>query len=267
MPEDGRVVSAAKVNARHNQKISAADRLIVALDVPAIDRARALVDELEGSVSFFKVGLHLQMLEGSEGLITDLIDRGKHVFVDYKWTDIPQSVRGGVLAAAARGVHFVTIQGNGDVTEEMLKAAAQARDEASAAANGGHRVKLFFVTVLTSLSDADVIGMGIGSSVQDVVLQRARMAYNAGLDGVIASGQEAALIKALATTRRFEVTTPGIRPAGTSSDDQKRVTTPFEAVSAGADYLVIGRPILQAADRRKAAEGIISEMQAAFDGR
>ncbi len=235
-------------------QIPAGERLIVALDTARVDDAKALVKTLADQVSFFKIGLHLQLHRGVESFIDELLADGRRVFIDYKFADIPETVRGGVAGAAGRGVHFVTLQGAG-AAPEVLAAAAEGR--------GGSGLKVLLVTVLTSMGAGDV---GAGS-VEDLVRERARRALEAGLDGVVASGREAALIREIAGPEKLLIITPGVRPAGAALDDHKRAVTPGEAIAPGADDLVVGRPIVKAEDPRAAAEGIIEEMQAAFDAR
>jgi orotidine-5'-phosphate decarboxylase len=232
--------------------IDAHDRLIVALDLADIDEAENMVSDLEGVVSFFKVGLTLQLAPGVEQLIKSLIDVGKRVFLDYKYFDIPATLKTAVGRAADRGVSFLTIHGSSAV----MRAAVQGR--------GNSGLKLFTVTVLTSWDQTDLIEMGYTRhSVKDLVVIRAQKAIEAGIDGVIASGQEAQVIKQLSA--KLLVVTPGIRPDGYPEDDQKRRTTPGDAILAGADYLVIGRPITDASNPRRISEQILSEMQEAFN--
>src|SRR5437016_32420 len=234
-------------------KIEAKDRLIIALDLLDVDEARRMVDRLGDTATFYKVGLSLQLASGVEGLVHDLISRGKKVFLDYKYYDVQETLRKAVSQAARLGVSFLTVHGTGD----LLKAAVSGK--------GNSNLKLFMVTVLTSLEAKDVAEMGyVNSSVEDLVLFRTRKALEAGCDGVITSGREAQKVKALAGDKLL-VVTPGIRPDGYGADEQKRRTTPTSAIQAGADYLVIGRPITGAADPHKAAEDTLLEMQQAFD--
>jgi orotidine-5'-phosphate decarboxylase len=233
-------------------RIDAHERLIVALDLDDVKEAVEMVRALEGVVSFFKVGLTLQLAPGVEGLIQSLIEQGKKVFLDYKYFDIPATLKIAVGRAADRGVSFLTIHGSSAV----MRAAVEGR--------GASALKLFTVTVLTSWDRTDLLEMGYSRhSVKDLVLIRARRALEAGIDGVIASGQEARVIKELSNS--LLVVTPGIRPDGFPIDDQKRRTTPTEAIAAGADYLVLGRPITDATNPRRMSEQIIAEMQLAFD--
>ncbi len=236
-------------------KIDARDRLIVALDVPDIAAAEALVKELDGAASFFKVGLTLQLAAGVEDFIRALIRDKKRVFLDYKYYDIAETLKKAVSRAAGLGVSFLTIHGSSN----LIRGAVEGR--------GASDLKLFTVTVLTAMDAGDIAEMGYTKhSVEELVLFRAKKALEAGCDGVIASGQEAHKIKEL-TQGKLLVVTPGIRPEGYGVGDQKRVTTPRAAIATGADYLVIGRPITAPADTtpRKATEQILAEMQAAFD--
>lgn len=230
------------------------DRLIVALDVPDVAAARKMVADLDGVATFFKIGLTLQLAPGVEDLIQSVIKQGKKVFLDYKYYDISETLKKAVGRAAGLGVSFLTIHG----PSVLIRAAVEGR--------GSSPLRLFTVTVLTSLDAGDMAEMGYSQhSVEDLVLFRARKALEAGCDGVIASGLEASQIKKL-TKGKLLVVTPGIRPAGSGADDQKRRTTPRDAILAGADYLVIGRPITdpKGITPREAAEGILEEMQAAF---
>lgn len=228
-------------------------RLIVALDVPSVPEALSIIDDLDGLVSFFKVGLHLQVRPGIEGLIESLSDAGKDIFLDYKLGDIGETMRGGVAGAAARRVSFLTIQGSGDLTQEHVAAALSGK------ADGLPRV--LRVTLLTSLGEKDAQAV-YGKTVSELVMERARQARDWGCDGVIASGHEAKAIKQ-EFGPDFLVVTPGIRPRDAAVGDQKRVVTPGKAIKAGADYLVVGRPIVKSADRRAAAQAIIDEMKEA----
>lgn len=236
--------------------IDARERLIAALDLPGVGEARRKVEELEGVVSFFKIGLTLQLAPGVERLIQDLIRGGKRVFLDYKYYDIPETVKTAVSRAVDLGVSFLTVHGSTPVIEGAVKG------------RGSSDLKLFAVTVLTSMDKGDLAELGYRDlSVEELVLFRARKALEAGCDGVIASGREARQVKELAMGEggsRLLVVTPGIRPDGYAEDDQKRRTTPAGAIVAGADYLVIGRPIVGAADSREAAERILAEMKEAF---
>ena len=241
--------------------IRAKDRLIVALDVSDVETAMELITELEGVVHFFKIGLTLQLAPNVEDLISRLLSGGKKVFLDYKYYDIPETIATAVGRAAKRGVTFLTVHGSTPLMEAAVKA------------RGGSSLKLFTVTVLTSMDAADIREMGYNDnvSVADLVIFRARKALQAGCDGVIASGEEASQIKAMAEShgKSLLVVTPGIRHDGSIVDDQKRRTTPSAAILAGADYLVMGRPIyrpqLPFRTPKEAAEATLEEMQNAFD--
>lgn len=233
--------------------IQAKDRLIVALDVKDIAAARDVVNQLDGVADFFKVGLTLQLAAGVEDFIRELIKNGKRVFLDYKYYDIGETLKKTVARASELGVAFLTIHG----PSVLIRAAVEGR--------GNTSLKLFTVTVLTSLDAGDIAEMGYTDHTpEQLVLFRAKKALDAGCDGVIASGLEAKQIKELSTNKLL-VITPGIRPDGYPEDDQKRKTTPHDAVSAGADYLVVGRPITGAKDLRAAAQEILDQMQTAFD--
>ncbi len=234
-------------------RIDARERLIVALDLPAVEDARALVNELDGVVEFFKIGLALQLAPGVQNLTESLIREGKKVFLDYKYYDIPETVKKAVARAAKLGISFLTIHGS----RKLIRAAVEGRGESG--------LKLFTVTVLTSMEAADIAEMGYSQhTVEELVIARARQALEAGSDGVIASGREAEVIKSISGGKLL-VVTPGIRPQAYPDDDQKRRTTPREAILAGADYLVVGRPVTEARNRRKEVENILEEMQCGLD--
>jgi orotidine-5'-phosphate decarboxylase len=236
-------------------RINAKERLIVALDLDSIPAAEKMVADLEHAVSFFKVGLVLQMAPGAERLIKNLIGSGKQVFLDYKYYDIGETIKKAVARVVDLGVSFLTIHG----TSSVIKAAV--------AGKGNSALKLFTVTVLTSMDQTDIAELGYSKhSVEELVLFRARKALEAGCDGVIASGREVQAIKNLSQDRLL-VITPGIRPDGYPEDDQKRRVSPREAVSSGADYIVVGRPITGSVNPALQAQTIVGEMQEAFDGR
>jgi len=230
---------------------NASQRLMIALDVPSVDDAKRLVLQLDGVVSFYKVGLELYTASGPD-LVNWLVSRDTRVFLDIKLLDIERTVRRAAAQAAGLGVSFLTVH-------EAGKAVASAVDGAC-----GSDLKVLAVTVLTSWDAGDLKDAGIHLSVEDLVLRRARKALGGGAHGVIASGQEAASLRKL-LGNDFLIVTPGIRPAGASTDEQKRVMTPAEAIRAGSDYLVVGRPITQAPNPKDAALHIVEEMQKAFD--
>jgi len=237
--------------------MNAGERLIVPLDVETVAEARVIVDQLAGAVAFFKLGPWLLMARGFEALLDDLLAAGNKIFLDTKGCDIPETMRAGAAAAAARGISMLTIHGNADVTDEAMKA--------TVAGKGASDLKILVVTTLTSIGEPG--RGGGGPAVADLVLNRARRAFDCGCDGVIAAGREVKAIRAATAARPFLIVTPGIRPEGASKDDHKRTATPGEAIRAGADYLVVGRPIIRAADPAAAARAVIAEMQAAFDKR
>jgi orotidine-5'-phosphate decarboxylase len=229
-----------------------ADRLIVALDVPTIGEAERLVGQLDGVVSFYKIGLWLLFTPGAERFIDGLLARGRRVFLDSKMYDIGETVRQGVARAAERGVTFVTVHGD----PEIIRAAVEGKGSSKA-------TQIFAVTVLTSLDDAAVQAMGYRLSVAELVRLRARQAAELGCDGIIASAEDDPdAIRAAAGSERLLIATPGIRPVGAGADDQKRRATPAQAIARGADYLVVGRPITRAADPAAAAMRIIGDMEA-----
>ena len=213
------------------------------MDIPDCDAARALADELGDAVSFYKIGLELMMSGGYFELLDWLLARDKKVFCDLKFFDIPATVGSAVRQLKNRGASFVTVHGN----QSIMEAAAQ---------NKGATLKVLAVTVLTSLDRGDLDDLGFDCDVEALVLSRARRALEAGCDGVIASGLEAPKLRAEIGSRLL-VVTPGIRPVDNKpAGDQKRVVTVEKAFAGGADYIVVGRPIRDATDRRAAAEGI-----------
>jgi orotidine-5'-phosphate decarboxylase len=227
------------------------DRLIVALDLPNVAAAREMAARLDGVVSFFKLGLWLIFAPGFEAFLDDLLRDGKKIFLDAKMFDIGETVRRGIERVAERGVSFVTIHGDADI----IRAAVDGRGDAS--------LKLLVVAVLTSLNERGLRELGHGGSVADLVSERARFAYENGVDGIIASPQDNpnAIRKQLAAERLL-VVTPGVRLAGAALDDHKRSGTPAQAIADGADYLVVGRPIVQAGDPAAAAAEIAADMKA-----
>ncbi len=227
------------------------DRLIVGLDLPDADAARALVATLGDEIGFYKIGLGL-LASGGLDLARDLRASGKRVFLDMKLFDI-----GATVTAATRGIvasvapDFLTVQGDPHVVS------------AAVAGRGDAPTRLLAVTVLTSLDRADLDAALIREgALGDIVVERARRAFAAGADGVIASPHEAARLRALPEARGKLIVTPGVRPAGSVPGDQKRIATPAAALAAGADHLVIARPIWAAPDPRAAARAILAEMAA-----
>lgn len=226
------------------------ERLIFALDVPTVAQARRLIDRLEDQVRFFKLGLELFMTGGTFGLVDELLARDARVFVDLKFFDVPATVARAVACLAERGATFATIHGN----QAMMEAAAQAK---------GATLKILAVTALTSLDRGDLNDLGFACDLDALVLSRARRALEAGCDGVVSSGLEVARLRQ-EVNGRLVVVTPGIRPVDNREvDDQKRVVTPTAALQQGADYLVVGRPIRDAADPAAAAAAIQAEIRQA----
>ena len=224
----------------------AREKLIVALDFWKIEDARNLVRELGDDVSFYKVGLGLQLVGGNE-FAKELIAQGKRVFLDYKYYDIEETVSRAVAQAAELKITFLTVHG----VASIMKAAVAGR--------GNSDMKILGVTVLTSMDAGDIKEMGFECNVEELVIARAKKALEVGVDGVVASAREAAELRKQ-TSNKLMIVSPGIRPSGSAKDDQKRVATPFEAMRAGADYLVLGRPIYGADDPKAAAQAIIQEM-------
>jgi len=225
------------------------DRIIVALDVPHLDEARALIEKLGDSVGVYKIGLEL-IFAGGLVLAEELVKGGHRVFLDAKLLDIEATVERATAAIAKTGAHFLTVHAT---DRKTLDAAVRGR--------GDSALKLLGVTVLTNLDRADLSQQGIEMPPLALVQERARLSQDAGLDGIVASGKEAAALRE--RLRNFLIVTPGIRQAGTDAQDQARVVTPSDAVEAGADYLVIGRPITRAKDPRAAALAIAEEIATA----
>lgn len=230
--------------------IARKDRLIVALDVPTPEEARALVEQLGDAAAFYKIGLELFTAGGYFELLRWLAAEGYKVFADLKFYDIPETVRRAVANLRGRGVTFATVHGD----RAILQAAAREKGE----------LRILAVTVLTSLGAADLKEMGYAGDLQQLVRARARIALEAGCDGVIASGLEAPMLKA-EFGERLLVVTPGIRPAAEASkDDQKRTVDVAQAFANGADYIVVGRPVRDAADPRTAAQAIQQTIASIF---
>jgi orotidine-5'-phosphate decarboxylase len=227
-------------------------RLIFALDVPDAEAARRTVNLLGDAVQFYKLGLELFMSGEYFGLLDWLVARGKKIFVDLKFFDVPATVSAAVRQLQNRGVTFTTVHGN----QSIMQAAGEAKGD----------VKVLAVTVLTSLDRGDLDDLGFDCQIEQLVLSRARRALEAGCDGVISSGLEVKMLRQF-IDQRLLVVTPGIRPVeNRPTDDQKRVVSVQQAIEYGADYIVVGRPIRDAADPRAAAEliqGLISKVVAA----
>jgi orotidine-5'-phosphate decarboxylase len=227
-------------------KSDARDRLIVALDFPSIAEAEHLVARLGESVCFYKIGYHLAFAGGMD-FARALAGAGKRIFLDLKLHDIGNTVAKGVESVARLGAAFLTVHAYPQTMHAAVDACA------------GTVLRLLAVTVLTSYSDADLAAAGYDFTVSELARERAEQARDIGLDGLVCSGQELSLLRPIVGTNMVLVT-PGIRPAGSEADDQKRAATPSAAISAGADYLVVGRPIISAPDPKTAAEAIIAEI-------
>lgn len=225
------------------------DRLIVGLDLPHAPAALAMVDRLGPQVSFYKIGLGM-LTTGGLGLAVELKDQGKRIFLDLKLFDIPATIEAATRGLAGFGLDFLTTHG-----DPYIVAAA-------VAGRGSAPTKILAVTLLTALDRADLDAALIRpGTIAELATERARRAFAAGADGVIASPQEAAAIRALPEARGKLIVTPGIRPAGAALGDQKRTATPAEAIRAGADHIVVARPILTAADPAAAARAILAEIR------
>jgi orotidine-5'-phosphate decarboxylase len=225
------------------------DRLIVALDVPSVAAAAALVERLGDGVSFYKIGYQLAFA-GGMAFADTLIRADKRVFLDLKLHDIGNTVAKGVESVARLGATFLTVH----AYPQTMKAAAAARGNAG--------LRILAVTVLTSYDDADLAAAGYGAGVSELVARRAVQARDLGIDGLVCAAEEAAHLRPVIGPGMVLVT-PGIRPAGADAGDQKRVMTPARAIAAGADYLVVGRPIVEAGDPKAAADAIVAEIAAA----
>ena len=228
-------------------KIDPRDRLIVALDVPDLASAEAMVSRLGDTVTFYKVGMELAY-SGGLSFVRRLADAGKKVFLDLKLHDIPNTVEKATAQVADLGATFLTVH----AFPQTMKAAVKGR--------GAGSLMILAVTVMTSYDDADLVEAGYALGVKDLVERRARQAHSIGVDGLILSPEEVSAMRALLGPD-ITLITPGIRPSGSAAGDQKRIMTPANAIKAGADYLVIGRPVTQADDPKTSAEAIIAEIR------
>jgi orotidine-5'-phosphate decarboxylase len=226
--------------------IAPRDRLIVPLDLPSVAAAEAMVARLGDSVTFYKIGYQLGYA-GGLSMVPQLVKSGKKVFLDLKLHDIGNTVARGVESVAKLGATFLTVH----AYPQTLKAAVEGR--------AGSDLKLLAVTVLTSYDDGDLHAAGYRLNVSDLVEARAQQAQVLGLDGIVCSPEEAAVLRKL-VGHQMTLVTPGIRPAGAEVGDQKRIMTPGRAIAAGSDYLVVGRPITGASDPKAAAEAIHAEI-------
>src|SRR5258707_7850955 len=226
--------------------IAPRDRLIVALDLPSVAKAEAMIARLGDAVNFYKIGYQLGFAGGLP-LARRLADQGKKVFVDLKLHDIGNTVARGVESVAALGATFLTVH----AYPQTMKAAVEAR--------AGSDLKILAVTVLTSYDDGDLHAAGYRLGVSDLVEARAQQAQVLGVDGLVCSPEEAVALHKI-VGHQLVLVTPGISPAGSASGDQKRIRTPARAIAAGADYLVVGRPVMEAADPKAVAEAIQAEI-------
>jgi orotidine-5'-phosphate decarboxylase len=233
--------------------LDARERLIVALDVPAVKAAEAMVARLGDSVWFYKIGYQLAFA-GGLSLAAELIAAGKQVFLDLKLHDIGNTVTKGVESIAQLGATFVTVH----AYPQTMKAAVEGKR--------GSTLRILAVTVLTSYDDADLAAAGYEMNVNELAAARAAQARDIGVDGLVCSAEEAATLRSIAGARMVLVT-PGIRPAGSAAGDQKRIMTPARAIEAGADFLVVGRPVLEAGDPKAAADAIVAEIEEASQRR
>ncbi|WP_125217182.1 orotidine-5'-phosphate decarboxylase [Methylomicrobium sp. wino1] len=232
------------------KSIPVRERLIMALDVPSIPEARALVEELGDSVIFYKVGMELFMSGDYFGFIEWLKLQNKKVFVDLKFFDVPATVGRAIRALSSKGVDLATIHGN----DAIMEAAAKEKGQ----------LKVLAVTALTSLDRGDLDDLGFQCDIRDLVLSRAKRALQIGCDGIVSSGLEASMLRE-ELDHRLLVVTPGIRPVDNrEEDDQKRVVSVEQAFRNGADYIVVGRPIRDAEDRKSMAEKIQMQIQSVF---
>src|SRR5712691_81990 len=226
------------------------DRLIVALDLPSLSDAEALIDKLGDAVGFYKIGYQLAFAHGLP-LASALVGAGKRMFLDMKLHDIGNTVARGVENVARMGATFLTVH----AYPQTMRAAVEAR--------AGSGLRILAVTVLTSYDDGDLHAAGYRLGVSDLVEARAQQAQVLGVDGLVCSPEEAAALRKV-VGHQMRLVTPGIRPAGSAAGDQKRIMTPARAISAGADYLVVGRPVMEAADPKAAADAIQAEIAQAL---
>jgi orotidine-5'-phosphate decarboxylase len=227
-------------------KIDPRDRMIVALDLPSVTDAQAMIGKLGGSVTFYKIGMEL-VYAGGLDLVRQLSSNGKKVFLDLKLHDIPNTVEKATQRVADLGATFLTVH----AFPQTMKAALKGK--------GSSSLQILGVTVMTSYDDSDLIEAGYAMGVRDLVAHRAQQAKIIGIDGLILSPEEVGSMRTLVGSS-LTLITPGIRPKGSEKGDQKRVMTPGEAISAGADYLVIGRPITSAGDPEAVANAVVDEI-------
>jgi orotidine-5'-phosphate decarboxylase len=229
--------------------LDARERLIVALDLPTVAAAEAMVSRLAESVWFYKIGYQLAFAGGLP-FAAGLIATGKQVFLDLKLHDIGNTVTKGVESVAQIGATFLTVH----AFPQTMKAAVEGKR--------GSKLRILAVTVLTSYDDADLAAAGYDMGVAELAAARASQARDTGVDGLVCSAEEAANLRSIVGPG-MTLGTPGIRPAGSASGDQKRIMTPAKAIAAGADYLVVGRPVVEAGDPKAVADAIVTEIEQA----
>ncbi len=229
----------------------ARERLIVGLDLPSVEAAAAMVETLGDDVSFYKIGYQLAYQRGGLDFVRDLTGSGRKVFLDVKLHDIGNTVEKGVEAVLSLGISMLTVH----AYPQTMRAAARAA--------AGSPLTVLGVTVMTSYDEADLREAGYQGTVRDLVLRRAVQASDCGLGGIVASAEEAAVLRETVGPD-MAIVTPGIRPAGVALDDQKRAVTPGDALSAGASHLVVARPVVAVREPRQAARAILSEVDAAL---
>ncbi|WP_428674538.1 orotidine-5'-phosphate decarboxylase [Roseibium sp.] len=232
---------------------SALDRLMVALDVPTVAEAETLVKRTEGKVGVYKIGMELQFAGGLE-FARDLAASGHKIFLDVKLHDIDNTITKAVRNVAKMGMTFMTLHGYPKTMRAAVKGLAE---------EGNPNLCLLGVTVLTSMDEDDLVAAGYRGPIADVVEARARDAKAAGMGGIVCAATESAKMRAI-LGNDLVIVTPGIRPAGSAAGDQRRVMTPEDAIRAGSDYLVVGRPVNQAADPAAAADAVVAEIEAAL---
>lgn len=231
--------------------IAPKDRLIVSLDLPGLEPAEAMIKRLGDSVTFYKIGYQL-VYRGGLPLATRLRDAGKKVFIDVKLHDIGNTVKSGVESLSSLGATFVTVH----AYPQTMQSAVEGR--------GNSGLGILAVTVLTSYNQTDMEAAGYKHGIADLVAIRARQAREIGVDGIVCSPEEVAAVRDI-VGGQMALVTPGIRPAGSAVGDQKRIMTPSRAIKAGSDYLVVGRPIMEAADPKAAADAIQAEIMQALE--
>jgi orotidine-5'-phosphate decarboxylase len=238
------------------QNIQAGERLIVALDFETVEEAHRTVDRLGDTVSFYKIGLQLQLAPKLRQLFERLVAENKKIFLDFKYMDIPSTIEGVVKSASALQIKFMTVIGQRHIVQAAMKG------------KGNSDLKILAVTLLTHMNEMDMRKeYSTTCSLRQFVEERSKDLIDIGCDGLITSPNEIKLIRDTLPNRSFLIVTPGIRPLGTSRDDQKRVATPYDAIMNGADYLVVGRPITRSADAEGVTQRIIDEMKWAFETR